>query len=482
MMQAHILTSPGEKEAVTMSGSDQQPDSPTDLGHNQDKRHEPPYVVAATWDGEVGVVDARSGRECWILRTGCQLGTTAIDGESVYFATDITLATMKRLQNSRDLDPERRTRLMAQANIPAQLQARRASDGTQLWTHTHPKINGRLHVEAERGIVVAANPRHFEAETSPLQAFDGATGNLIWEMAGTDSQWRSDRLVAVRGGRVYTRPDGRMNQNITVLDLRTGKPLWQRTFQNYWSFSPGGNLIAEQLPDRTMLLLDASSGAEMARISLPLPGIIVLLSDDSIVYQATDLGTQSESITALDARTGRQLWALPGIWANALAHDDGILCYACVLSEQRIAEVVALDAATGEQLWQWRSPASLTELLRLWGARRTPVMLWDSSAKSFETVRSIVGQRWFRLRTPRWPPRLAQRKMTTAMRLRGIREGIAGNVVWPLWNELSHGHWRHPWQLHDGINVSSLAMRGNTIFLATWLGLFALDATSGRLL
>ena len=68
------------------------------------------------------------------------------------------------------------------------------------------------------------------------------------------------------------------------------------------------------------------------------------------------------------------------------------------------------------------------------------------------------------------------------MKLRGIRDAIAGDVWWPLWNELSHGQWRHPWQLHDGINANNLAAQWGIVFLGTWLGLFALDAATGQLL
>jgi outer membrane protein assembly factor BamB len=37
-------------------------------------------------------------------------------------------------------------------------------------------------------------------------------------------------------------------------------------------------------------------------------------------------------------------------------------------------------------------------------------------------------------------------------------------------------------QLHDGINANNLAARWGIVFLGTWLGLFALDAATGRLL
>lgn len=446
----------------------------------ESQRETTPRLMVGSWAGEAAVVEARTGRVCWLRRTGRELGTLAINEDAAYLATGITYAGMKRLSSARDLDPDRRQRLIAQVNIPSQLEARRASDGALLWTYTHPKITGRLHVEAENGMVVAANPRHFEADVPPIQVFDGMTGDLLWQIDGKNAQWSTDRLVAVRGGHIYARLGEHLDEAATALDLHTGEPLWQHTWHNPWIFSPNGTLIAEQPPMSNMMLIDARDGAELSNI--PLRGMLHRLTDDGIAYTSMLDAPNDIWLAALDARSGKQVWRVAGLGADSIALDGHILCYVHTLPEQCIAEVGALDAATGERLWQWRSPGSLGELLRLWGPHRMPAMLWDSTEKSVATVREIVWKPWFRLRRPRWPARIPQRRQSPTMKLRGIRDAIASEVVWPLWREFSQGHWRHPWQTHDATNANWLAARWGIVFLGTWLGLFALDAATGRLL
>lgn len=450
---------------------------------HESQRDATPRLMVGSWAGEVAVVEARSGRVCWMRRTKRQLGTFALDGEAAYFAMGSAFAAIKRIQTARDLDTGQGRRLIAQADAPAQLEAHRARDGALLWTYAHPKIKGQLHIEAESGIVVAANPRHFEADVPPIQAFDGMYGNLLWEVAGRSAQWSSDPFVAVHGGRVYARLGDHSEDTITALTLRTGKPLWKRPWHDYWRFTPSGALIGEYRTSddliRSLALIDVRDGSEVA--SVPVLGVPRLLTDEGIVY--TDNGYEDATwIAALDARTGVELWRTSGVAHDHLALDGVILSYAHILPERRIVEVGALNAVTGERLWQWRSPATLGELLRLWGIRRMPAMLWDSTEKSTATIREIVGQRWFRIRTPPSRGRASRRRQSLGMRLRGVPRSIVQNVGLPLWQELTNGQWRHPWQLHDAMNANWLAARWGIVFLGTWLGLFALDATTGRLL
>ncbi|MGE5333872.1 MAG: PQQ-binding-like beta-propeller repeat protein [Nitrososphaerota archaeon] len=455
-------------------------DSNSDHGSQRDTT---PRLMVGSWAGEVAVVEARRGHVCWIRRTKREPGTFALDGEAAYFATGSTFAAIKSIQAARDLGIVQGRRLIAQADTPAQLEARRAYDGALLWTYAHPKIKGQLHVEAESRIVVAANPRHFEADVPPIQAFDGMSGKLLWEVEGRSAQWSSDRLVTVRGGRVYARLGEHLDDTITALNLRTGKPLWQRPWHDCWNFTPGGALFGEMLPGdgpmRKLTLIDARDGSELSSFSTE--GMIRLITDEGIAY--TDNRYEDAPwIAALDARTGAPLWRTSGVAHDHLALDGVILSYAHILPERRIVEVGALNAVTGERLWQWRSPATLGELVRLWGMRRMPAMLWDSTEKSVATIREIVGQRWFRLRGPTSRFREPPRQQTLGRRLHDIRRSIASNVGWPLWHEFRQGQWRHPWQLHDAMNANWLAARWGIVFLGTWLGLFALDATTGSLL
>src|SRR6185312_1485608 len=229
----------------------------------------------------------------------------------------------------------------------------------------------------------------------------------------------------------------------------------------------------------SLTLIDARDGSELA--SIPTTGVIRQLTDDGIAYVDRNYYEEATWIAAVDVRTGEELWRTQDVAHDYLALDGRTLCYSRLV-RGATAEVGALDAATGEPLWRWRSPASLNELLHLWGTRRTPLMLWDSAEKSVATIREIVRQPWFRLRRSPLQVRMGRPRQSPGMMLRSVGRGITQNVVWPLWHEMAEGQWRHPWQLHGAMNANWLAARWGIVFLGTWLGLFALDASDGRLL
>jgi len=451
----------------------------------ESRRETTPRLMVGSWAGEVAVVEARTGRVCWLRRIGCELGTLAMNEEVTYLATGITYAGMNRLQSARDLDPERRQRLIAQVNIPSHLEARRASDGALLWTHVHPLVTGQMQVEVDSGVVIAANPRHFKEGAPDIQAFDAASGNPLWTL-GTLGQLGSHeddaQLIRVCGGRVYTQLTASREQ-ITAFNIHSGRRLWERPFNDYRVFSPSGALIGEQRYDDDrpgVTIIDAHNGAEIS--SSQTDGVIRHLSDNGIAYVDGNTYEDATWIAALNARTGEEYWRTLDVPHDFLALDGAILSYSRLIPGKGNAEVGALDAATGARLWQWRSPGSLGELLRLWGPRRMPAMLLDSTAKSAATLWAIVGRPLFRLRRPLLRVGVPQRRRTPGRWLRDIQRGLANNIGWPLWQEFLWGHWRHTWQLHGAMNANWLAARWGIVLLGPWLGLFALDAATGQLL
>jgi outer membrane protein assembly factor BamB len=72
--------------------------------------------------------------------------------------------------------------------------------------------------------------------------------------------------------------------------------------------------------------------------------------------------------------------------------------------------------------------------------------------------------------------------ITQALRGRHVRGQKPSPRRQALRHEFHHGQWRHPWRLHGSNNANWLAARWGIVFLGTWLGLFALDAATGRLL
>ena len=462
-----------------------------DSGQRQDRnanienqRETTPRLMVGSWAGEVAVVEARTGRVCWLRRTGRERGAFVMEGDVAVSVSGMPFAVRKRIDSARLDEAIRRQIHITQEATPAQMEARRASDGALMWTYAHPKVLRRLYFEADSGIIVSASTRHMDADAPTMQALDAATGTLLWERRdGSVGRWNIVTLLAAHGGQLYARLTEDIGQ-VSALDIRSGRLLWERHFSDHWVFSPSGALIGEQRFDNdhygTVALIDARDGTQVS--SVPTAGVIRHLTDDGIAYFGGNTYEDATWIAAVNARTGEELWRTPDVPHYQLALDGPILTYRLGIPGTGNIALGALDAMTGERLWQWRSPGTLGELLRLWGPRRMPMMLWDSTAKSVATIREIVWRPCFQLRRPPSRARMAQRRQTLGMRLRDIRQSIASDVGWPLWREFSQGHWRHPWQLDGAVNANRLAARWGIVFLGTWLGLFALDAATGRLL
>lgn len=450
----------------------------------EDQRATTPRIMVGSDAGELAVVEARTGRVCWLRRTKCERGMFVMEGDAAIYVTGMPFAVRKRI-NSPKIDEAIRQQIhIAQEGTPAQIEARRASDGALLWTYAHPKVVRRLYFEADAGTVISTSTRHIDADAPTMQAFDAATGTLLWERRdGSVGRWNIVTLHAAHGGRLYARLNEDFRQ-ITTLDIHSGRPLWERHDYDHWVFCPSGALIGEQRFDYdhygTVALIDARDGTEVSRFRTD--GVIRHLTDDGIAYFGGNTYEDATWIAAVNARTGEELWRTPDVPHYQLALDGPILTYRLGIPGTGNIELGALDAMTGERLWQWRSPDSLGELLRLWGLGRMPLMLWDSAEKSVTTLASIVGRPWFHLRRPPSRFRVPSRQQTLGERLRDIRRELAINVGWPLWHEFSQGRWRHPWQSHGAMNDDWLAARWGMVFLSTSLGLFALDATDGHLL
>lgn len=449
----------------------------------ESQRDTTPRLMVGSEAGELAVVEARTGRVCWLRRTKCEPGMFVMEGDAAIYVTGMPFAVRKRINSTKLDDSIRRQIHIAQESTPAQMEARRTSDGALLWTYAHPKVMRRLYFAADGETIVSVSDRHFDADVPTMQAFDAATGALLWERESFTERGNIVTLRGAHGGRLYARLNDNFEQT-TALDIRTGAPLWQRRSYDHWVFSPDGALIGEQRPDYdrpgAIALINASDGSDLP--SFPTQGVIRQLTDDGMAYVDGNTYEDATWIAALDMRAGVELWRTQVVAHDHLALDGAILSYGHSIPGKGNVEVGALDAATGERLWQWRSPGTLGELLRLWGARRTPAMLWDSTEKSVATIGGIVWRPWFRLRKPPSRFREPPRQQTIGRKLRDIRQSIASDVGWPLWREFSQGHWRHPWRMHGSMNANWLAARWGIVFLGTSLGLFALDAATGRLL
>ena len=191
-----------------------------------------------------------------------------MEGDAAVYVTGMPFAVRKRINSARLDDSIRQQIHVAQEATPAQLEARRTSDGALLWTYAHPKVMRRLYFAADAGTIVSADDRHFDADVPTMQAFDAATGTLLWERESLTGRGNST-LRGAHGGRLYARLNDNFEQT-TALDMRSGRPLWERHAYDYWVFSPSGALIGEQRPDYdhpgAIALINARDGSDLFKL------------------------------------------------------------------------------------------------------------------------------------------------------------------------------------------------------------------------
>lgn len=414
----------------------------------------PTTLLVGSRDGAAALLRARTGALVWRASTRRELGTLAHDGVQAYVAFGSSLRLIRPRVRGRE-SPERRWRRFArlQARLqaePARLEARRAHDGALLWRRADWGLIGRLDVgaAAQSDVVVVGSTSSYGDHA--LYGLDVRTGATRWTYLTNSQRQVNGRRFAVHGGRIYCYGGGE-TRGLTVLDARSGEPLWSRDALPELVFSPHSQVVLEQCwrqgEQPLVRLLDAATGT--VRQELALDGLVRAVSDTGVAYLSSSHDFHS-GLAAVRLDDGRELWRVEGIRVDHLAVTDTTLYCALLLERRGIGAVVALAAGSGQRRWRWHTPGDLRALLRLWGAR-TPGIAASATL--------LVGK--------------ALADALTQPSLRAI--GAA------LWREVAHGQWRHPYELHGAVNAMWLAADTGAAYLGTRLGVFALGADDGRL-
>lgn len=156
-----------------------------------------------------------------------------------------------------------------------------------------------------------------------VTAFETATGRPVWTHP-------SQRALGPPGERFLVT---RFNRWITALDRRTGEAVWQQTLRR-WARTP-----------RPMARWGLPVPLRRSRQNLSLPGDSVReLADGLLLY------TSSDGVMALEAETGKRLWARhAGTHAIAVCGRNGPLVTGLLGRT-----VVALEPTTAKVLWHRR--------------------------------------------------------------------------------------------------------------------------------
>ncbi|MFJ2355460.1 PQQ-binding-like beta-propeller repeat protein [Frigoribacterium sp. NPDC087798] len=185
-------------------------------------------------------------------------------------------------------------------------------DGRELWRHGFRQ---------DRGVQATGDCLVFST-TPGVVCVDRRTGAELWTTPPRD---RRHGLA-----RVTTDPAG-----------DRGSLVFAQTFEPGGAAAVSGDLTSDEAAQRTVRLLDAASGHEVARAVVPGESQIALVGRTT-GYATTASSGRTSTVTAFDLADGRRLWQLDtdrdqlGFWGGTLVanHPDG--------SVQRLVDPVRL--------------------------------------------------------------------------------------------------------------------------------------------
>lgn len=238
------------------------------------------------------------------------------------------------------------------------MEALRASDGVQLWSHP-----GVINFLYRNGVVYAFTCSATSDSTCAISAFDGLTGATVWTSqtmpVGDITLAGSDILVS---SGTYTLASAPTSASLSVLDTDTGKLLWRvavsgRGFhvagwhgsQLYLLQESGALPLTNQL--QAVRLSDGSPLWETGNIQ----GYRKALATDTArIYVQTTNGAQ-----ALNETDGSVAWTYP---ASDVGAGESVLANGVIYMPLYSGTLVAVDTTTGKALssapFSYAPPAS----------------------------------------------------------------------------------------------------------------------------
>ena len=265
---------------------------------------------------------------------------------------------------------------------------------------------GRLVASSQRGWPQWRGPRRdgVSDETGLLASWPEGGPALLWAVSGLGRGFASP---IVTGGTIYVAGDVKDRLTIFALGL-DGKPKWQADNGRAWKGSypgarasacySGGRLYHMNAHGRAACL-DANSGKELWAVDVlqrfgarNIPWAIsecLLLDGPRVIVTP---GGRNALMAALDARTGRTVWATPPLAGEAANYASPILVDHAgrrVIVTCGSRHTFAVDAADGRLLWTFAHGITRAAVMT------TPVFWRDSV---FVTNSSQKEHAFYRLR------------------------------------------------------------------------------------
>jgi outer membrane protein assembly factor BamB len=248
------------------------------------------------------------------------------------------------------------------AAVRARAAARRP--GTLLWQQRAGRGQAAafgvdMTILAADAMVYAASASYF-SHTAGTYAMDAATGRLAWREQGPLG-------YAAGAGAVFgIELTSRRRTGVVALSAATGRTAWTydlgppvvSTWGNWLAYDREMVYIAPGIPgiQPAVYALDARTGRRVWAASLT-STIQVPAVTDGVLYAVT-----YGRVIALHGATGAHLWesAYIGYEVSILSTADGVVCGNSVSDENSSLAFFALDGSTGRRLWQISSGASPT--------------------------------------------------------------------------------------------------------------------------
>ena len=201
------------------------------------------------------------------------------------------------------------------------------------------------------GSTVVDGTVYVRSGNGTLLAFDGATGDRLWQ-AGFDDR---TGVLRVSNGAVYVGT----GSNVVAVDAATGDRRWRSAVGESFIrlLAVVGDTVFAGTPTGTFDALDAATG-EREQSSV----VEQAVSNPTATSGTLFFGTRS-GLVAVDATTGNQTWQteLGGVVLSRPTVSAGMVYTPTVNTTTRVGRIHALDAATGDVVWT-RETASINRL------------------------------------------------------------------------------------------------------------------------
>ncbi len=175
-----------------------------------------------------------------------------------------------------------------------------------------------------------------------LLAFDGATGDRLWQ-TGFNGQTGALR---VSNGAVYV---GTSGSSVVAVDAATGDTRWRSAVGESFIglLTVADNTVFAGTPTGTFDALDAATGEREQS------GVVEQAVSNPIVTNGTLFAETRSGLVAVDTTTGNRTWRteLGGVVLPRLTISGGTVYAATINTTTRVGRIHAVDTTTGDVVW-----------------------------------------------------------------------------------------------------------------------------------